>query len=134
MNREFSRAGCAADLFVTGNQSLAAIHDNDEQVSRLQSAGAARDDELVKRILTRTKQTPRVGDVKFVAAPRDRGTDDVTSGSGRGRDDRAPSAGQTIEQRRLTYIWSTDQYDLPEIPTRHGLSILLSSKDLRGLA
>ena len=123
VDRENHRhAGVARGLgnvLVAGNQTLAAVDDHHDQIGGLQRAAALGHHELVQRILARAEQTAGVREIEVIALPRHGMRDDVAGRPGDRRDDRAAGPAQTIEQRRLTDVRSTDQHDLTKTSARH---------------
>jgi hypothetical protein len=85
------------DLAIAGEQTLAAIDDEHQQIGGLNRAAAALEDKLVEWILADAEHSAGVHDLERHAAPFRLLRNHIARRARNGRDDRAALAGDAIE-------------------------------------
>jgi hypothetical protein len=110
-HRHRDRPQAFSDFEIAGNQALAAIHHEDDDIGGFQRAPPRDDDELVQRVLTRAEHAPGIDQRERNSLPLSRLRDHVARGAGDGGDDRSPGVRNPVEEGGLPDVRAADQHD-----------------------
>ena len=112
-----SSTGCAGpakftgDLLVAGDQTLATVDNEHQQIGASDRPLALFDDQCVKRILARAEQSAGIKQLERHALPGDRARQRIARRARYRSDDRATAAGDPVEKRGFPNVRTTDQDD-----------------------
>jgi hypothetical protein len=119
------------DVVIPRHQPLPSIDDEDEQVGGFNRAAAPLEDERVKRILAGTEHPAGIDHFERHATPFSLLRDDVARGTCNRRHDRAPGAGDSVEQRGLADVGTSNENDGGE-GSRHQVWVRPRGRPLQG--